>query len=391
VTAPKLEPLGLLRIEALHYYVHDLERSRRFYSGKLDFAEVARSSAALEAEGHQRSAVFEAGDVRIVCSAPLGEGGRAWRYLRKHPDGIGTVVFEVEEAERCFRLLEERGGTPITDLQEHRDDGGTLRTFNITTPLGDTTFRFVERRGYRGFYEGMEPLPAPLGGTNAFGFGQVDHLTQNFQTMKPALLWMEHVLGMEEFWEVQFHTRDAADARRQALQAQKGSGLRSVVMRDPRSGVKFANNEPWRPAFKSSQINVFNEEHRGDGIQHAALSVGDILSAVRGLRARGVEFMPTPATYYEALPERIRASGIGRIDEDLRTLQELEILVDGAGPGSYLLQIFLREAAGLYHDPAAGPFFFEIIQRKGDQGFGAGNFRALFESIEREQQRAGRG
>ncbi len=391
MTAPKLEPLGIVRIEALHYYVHDLERSRRFYTGKLDFAEVARSSAALESEGHQRAAVFQAGDVRIVCSAPLGEGGRAWRYLRKHPDGIGAVVFEVEDAERCFRLLEERGGTPITDVQEHRDDGGTLRTFNITTPLGDTTFRFVERRGYRGLYEGMERLAAPAGGQNAFGFGQVDHLTQNFQTMKPALLWMEHVLGLEEFWEVQFHTRDAAESRRQALQAQRGSGLRSVVMRDPRSGVKFANNEPWRPAFKSSQINVFNEEHRGDGIQHAALTVTDILSAVRGLRARGVEFMPTPAAYYEALPGRIQSSGIGRIDEDVRTLQELEILVDGAGPGSYLLQIFLREAAGLYHEPEAGPFFFEIIQRKGDQGFGAGNFRALFESIEREQQRSGRG
>jgi 4-hydroxyphenylpyruvate dioxygenase len=390
VTTQRLEPLGIVRIEALHYYVHDLARSRRFYTEKLDFAEVARSSPALEAEGHQRSAVFEAGDVRIVCSEPAGEGGRAFRYLRKHPDGVGTVVFEVEDAARCFRLLEERGGTPITDVMEHQDDGGTLRTFNITTPLGDTTFRFVERRGYRSLYEGMERLEAPAGGRNAFGFGQIDHLTQNFQTMKPALLWMEHVLGMEEFWEVQFHTRDAADAKRQALQAQHGSGLRSVVMREPRSGVKFANNEPWRPAFKSSQINVFNEDHRGDGIQHAALTVKDILSAVRGMRARGVEFMPTPATYYEALPERIRTSGIGRIDEDVATLRELEILVDGAGPGSYLLQIFLREAAGLYHEPAAGPFFFEIIQRKGDQGFGAGNFRALFESIEREQQRGGR-
>jgi 4-hydroxyphenylpyruvate dioxygenase len=108
------------------------------------------------------------------------------------------------------------------------------------------------------------------------------------------------------------------------------------------------------------------------------------------MRARGVEFMGTPAAYYEALPERIRTSGIGRIDEDVRELQELEILVDGAGPGSYLLQIFLRDSAGLYHEPEAGPFFFEIIQRKGDQGFGAGNFRALFESIEREQEREGR-
>jgi 4-hydroxyphenylpyruvate dioxygenase len=384
------EPIGIVRIEALHYYVHDLERSRRFYTEKLDFAEVAASGPGLERDGRQRSALFRAGDVQILCSQPLGEGGRAWRWLRKHPDGVGTVVFEVEDADRAFALVDERGGTPISEVQSYDDHGGTLRTFNVTTPLGDTTFRFVERRGYAGSYPGMVAHEAPGGGRNAFGFGHVDHLTSNFQTMKPALLWMEHVLGLEEFWEVQFHTKDAAEARRATLEAQQGSGLRSVVMRDPASGVKFANNEPWRPAFKSSQINVFNEEHRGDGIQHAALTVADILGAVDGLRARGVEFMPTPGAYYDALPERIRTTGIGRIDEDLEALREREILVDGAAPGSYLLQIFLRDSAGLYHEPEAGPFFFEIIQRKGDQGFGAGNFRALFESIEREQQREGR-
>ncbi len=395
------EPLGLVRIEALHYYVHDLERSRRFYTDKLDFAEIAASGPALEREGRQRSALFEAGGVRIVCSEPRGEGGRAWRFLRKHPDGVGAVVFEVRDAARCFRLLEERGGTPVTDVQEHRDEGGTLRTFNVTTPLGDTTFRFVERRGAIAPYPGMVNHPSPRGGRNAFGFGEVDHVTSNFQTMKPALLWMEHVLGLEELWEVSFHTTAAggpetqapplADAaRRAALEAQKGSGLRSVVMHDPASGVKFANNEPWRPAFKSSQINLFHEDHRGDGVQHAALTVRDMLAAVRGMRARSVEFMPTPAAYYDALPERLRTTGIGRIDEDPAMLRELEILVDGARPGAYLLQIFLRDAAGLYHEPEAGPFFFEIIQRKGDQGFGAGNFRALFESIEREQEREGR-
>ena len=198
------------------------------------------------------------------------------------------------------------------------------------------------------------------------------------------------MLGFEEFWEVQFHTAAAAsEARRKAMQA-RGSGLRSVVMRDPTSGVKFANNEPWRPAFKTSQINIFHEDQRGDGVQHAALTVEDILTAVRGLRGRGVEFMPTPGSYYEALPARLREIGVGRIDEDVATLRELEILVDGGAPGSYLLQIFLKESAGMHRDLQAGPFFFEIIQRKGDLGFGAGNFRALFESIEREQQREGR-
>ena len=410
--------LGLVRLEAIEFFVHDLERSRRFYLDRLDFAEAGATDPAREGELRQRSAVFDAGGVRVVCSAPLGEGGHAWRWLRKHPDGVGAVVFEVQDAERCFRLLEERGGTPVTDVLEHRDEGGTLRAFEITTPLADASFRFVERRGARALYPGIPRHPSPRGGGNALGFAAIDHLTSNFRTMKPALLWMEHVLGFEEFWEIEFHTMnagglqnappspplapgqpppaapalamDAAAAKRAAWQAQKGSGLRSVVMHDPASCAKFANNEPWRPAFESSQIDVFTEDLRGDGIQHAALAVADIRAAVRAMRARGVELMPTPGAYYDALPERIRTSGIGRIDEDVDELRELQILVDGAGPGAYLLQIFLRDAAGLYREPAAGPFFFEIIQRKGDPGFGAGNFRALFESIERDQHREGR-
>jgi 4-hydroxyphenylpyruvate dioxygenase len=385
----RLEPLGIVRLEALHYYVHDLERSRRFYTERLDFAETAVSSPELERGGRQRSAAFEGGGVRVVCSAPQGEGGRAWRWLRYHPDGVGALIFEVEDVDRTFRLVDERGGTPITDVETVEDDGGKLRTFNITTPFGGTTFRFVERKGFRSLYPGMMLHPSPKGGKNRFGFGLIDHVTSNFETMKPALLWMEHVLGFEEFWEVQFHTGDTAtEARRQ--QATRGSGLRSIVMYDPTSAVKFANNEPARPAFKSSQINVFHEEQHGDGIQHAALTVRDIVAAVRGLRANGVEFMPTPGTYYDMLPERLGRIGVGHTDEDVATLRELEILVDGAAPGSYLLQIFLKDSAGLYGEPEAGPFFFEIIQRKGDKGFGAGNFRALFESIEREQQRAGK-
>jgi 4-hydroxyphenylpyruvate dioxygenase len=386
---PAPATLGIRRLEALHYYVHDLDRSRHFYSGAMDFAETAISSPELEQDGRQRSALFEAGEVKVLVSAPLGEGGRAWRFLRHHPDGVGTLVFEVEDADRAFALLEERGGTPITDVQTWREDGGLLKTFNIATPFGDTTFRFVERRGTRAPYPGMLPLPEPRGGHNAFGFGRVDHVTSNFQTMRPALLWMEHVLGFEEFWEVQFHTSDVARERERRMRSH-GSGLRSVVMRDPASGAKFANNEPWRPHYKASQINVFHEELGGDGVQHAALTVKDIVAAVEGLRARGVEFMPTPGAYYDMLPQRLQDIGVQRIDEDVEVLRRLGILVDGAAAGAYLLQIFLKDSAGLYREPAAGPFFFEIIQRKGDEGFGAGNFRALFESIEREQEREGR-
>ena len=377
-------PLGIKRIEALHYYVHDLERSRRFYTELMDFAETGRSSVELEREGRQKSALFEAGDCRVLCSQPVGEGGRAARFLNKHPDGLGADVFEVEDAERTFRLLDGRGGTPIGEIERFEDDGGTLAMFSITTPFGDTTLRFVERKGYRSLMPGFEHYDTPKGGDNRFGFEAVDHITSNFQTMSPALLWMEHVLGLERYWDVEFHTNDVAGER------EGGSGLRSTVMWDPHSGVKFANNEPLRPFFKSSQINVFNEDHRGDGIQHAALSVPDIIGTVRGLRGRDVQFMPTPQTYYDMLPGRLEELGIGEIDEDISELRDLGILVDGKGRSSYLLQIFLKDSAGLYGDPDAGWFFFEIIQRKGDQGFGAGNFRALFESIERQQRDEGR-
>jgi 4-hydroxyphenylpyruvate dioxygenase len=379
----KLAPLGIKKLEGIHYYVRDLERSRRFYCDRMDFSETARSTKELEEEGRQKSAVFQAGNCIVVCSQPLGSGGRAERFLRKHPDGVGTLAFEVEDAERTFKLLEERGGTPINDIQTWKDDGGTLRSFSITTPFGDTTFRFMERRGYQNLFPGVEKFD---GGKrdNHFKFEDLDHVTSNFQTMKPALLWMEHVLGMESFWEVAFHTADV-DAKRQS-----GSGLKSIVMWLPGTNVKFANNEPARPFFRNSQINIFNEELRGDGVQHAAFTVKDIVSAVRGLRGRGVQFMPTPGSYYDMLPERLKKTGIDVIDEDVQLLRELEILVDGDKHHEYMLQIFLKESASHHGDAAAGPFFYEIIQRKGDRGFGAGNFRALFESIEREQVKAGR-
>jgi len=374
------ESLGIRRFSGIHYYVRDLERSRHFYTKSMGFSEIGKSSDALERAGRQRSLVFQAGDIVIACSTPHGSGGRAHRYLEKHPDGIGTLAFEVDDIRRTFSLLEERGGTAITDVETFPEDHGSIDTFSITTPFGDTTFRFIQRHGETGLFPGMERYAEPHGGKNELDLVAVDHVTSNFQTMKPALLWLEHVLDFEPLWEVEFHTRDVAK-----YEIREGSGLRSKVMWDPKSGIKFANNEPYRPAFKKSQINTFHEEHRGDGVQHVALSAKDIISTVRLLRDRGVEMMPTPNAYYEMLPRRLEELGIGSIDEDLRTLSELGILVDGCGPHAYLLQIFLKDSAGLYGQAEAGPFFFEIIQRKGDQGFGAGNFRALFESIEREQ------
>lgn len=374
-----VETLGIRRIEAIHYYVHDLERSRRFYTEKLGFAEVAESGARLVEDGHQRALVFDAAECRVICSTPVGAGGRADRYLQKHPDGVGSIVFEVESVERAFALLEGRGGTPIHDVQVTETPHGRFSTFLIATPFGDTTFRFVERQGDFPMYPGFELPVTPRGGNNELGFQSFDHVTSNFETMSPALLWMEHVLAFERFWHVEFHTDDVA--RRVD---ERGSGLRSVVMWDPKSGVKFANNEPYRPNYRASQINVFHEEHRGDGVQHIALGVSNITRVVRVLLERGMAFMKTPDAYYRALPERLAKLDV-HLDVALEELAELGILVDGDGEGRHLLQIFLKESAGLYASPEAGPFFYELIERRGDPGFGAGNFRALFESIEQEQ------
>lgn len=380
-----LTPLGIKRLEALNYYVHDLERTRKLLVDQLDFAEIGCSSDEMIARGKQKAVVFKAGECIYNVITPVGEGGRAARFLRKHPEGVGTLVFEVEDIEKAYTLLAERGGTFIDEIARFEEEGGgTLAMFSITTPFGDTTFRFVERKGYEALFPGFVAYDSPKGGTNRFGFTHIDHVTSNFPTMKPALLWMEHVLGFKNYWDVAFHTVDVSKSQ------SHGSGLKSVVMIDPYSGVKFANNEPAAPFFKESQINLFSEDHRGAGVQHTALVVEDIISAVREMRTRGVQFMPTPGTYYDMLPAHLDRIGVGEIEEDHQVLRDLEILVDGGANKSYMLQIFMKEAAGMHNDPEAGPFFFEIIQRKGDKGFGAGNFRALFESIERQQRNEGR-
>ncbi|MFO0748635.1 MAG: VOC family protein [Myxococcota bacterium] len=377
------EALGILRLEDVIFYVHDIVRSTRFYVDKLDFALTARSGAALEDASGEMTRVFEAGHIRVTVVQPQDESNASpsARYLKRHPDGIATLVFAVKDLAETFRVLDERGATICDDIRwVDGAGGGRLGSFEITTAFGEGRFRFVERRGWQGPGPGLEAVPAPAQ-TNRFGFAEYDHVTSNFLTLKPMVLWCKEVLGLEEYWDIEFHTDDV-----RAQKGDHGSGLKSTVLWDPHSGVKFANNEPKRPFFEASQIYTFVVDNLGAGFQHAALTTSDIIGTVRGLRERGVVFMPTPSTYYEVLQDRMVAMGVGRIDEDIDLLQDLQILVDGKGPGAYLLQIFLKEAAGLYRDDKAGPFFFEIIQRKGDKGFGGGNFRALFESIELEQK-----
>ncbi len=373
--------LGILGYDSLHFVVENIERSRAFYTQKLDFKEVARADQALVARSGQLSVVFGAGGVRVAVSSPLTQQSKAARFLKRHPAGVMSLGFLVEDLDKTIAVLESRGGTLLAEPITERDpNGGVYRSVEIATPLADLAFRFVERRNYPGFAPGFEDVGSGHRSqpANQFGIAAIDHITSNGLTMQPIIAWYREVLGFEPFWEITFHTEDVAKQRA------SGSGLRSIVMWDPKSGVKFATNEPMRPHFRESQIWKFVDDNGGSGVQHVAFAVPDIISTVQELRRRSVEFMRTPKSYFDDLPARLEQLGIRNVSQEISVLEREEILLDGAHD-KYMLQIFMREAASLYDDSRAGPFFYEIIQRAGDEGFGYGNFRALFESIERAQ------
>ncbi len=375
--------IGIIGYESFHFVVENFERSRKFYESVLDFKEVARAGDELTGRSGQQSAVFASGDVRVCLSTPLSAGSKAARYLKRHPAGVMSLGFRVQNLEKAITFLEARGGTLLADPVEAKDDrGGTYRSFEIATPLGDLAFRFVERNDFRAFAPGFVDvgLGASARPENRYGISSIDHVTSNGLTMAPIVNWYRDVLGFEQFWEIKFHTEDVSKDL-------GGSGLKSIVMWDPESGVKFATNEPLRPRFRDSQIWKFVEENAGPGVQHIAFAVPQIIPTVEDLAKRGVEFLKTPPSYFRDLPDRLAKLGISNVKEELAELERLQILLDGQND-KYMLQIFMREASGFYDDSRAGPFFYEIIQRAGDPGFGYGNFRALFESIERAQRSA---
>ncbi|AWV87918.1 4-hydroxyphenylpyruvate dioxygenase family protein [Bradymonas sediminis] len=368
--------LGILGYDGLRFVTLDLKRSHDFYTKKVGFTQIAKSSDAWTEETGDTAAVYQAGDVTIEVIEPNRDGSFGSYHRHFHAAGIATVNFRVRDIEAAWKHLEERGATFIADIQTDEIDGGRYRRFEIATPLGNATFGFVERAEYPGYAPGFDVVETDV--HNEFGIGGIDHLTVNMSTLKPYIDWYKNVLGMEKFWEIDFHTSDINPG------AGSGSGLKSIVAKDPESGVKFANNEPLRPYFHRSQIQKYLEDFGGPGIQHAAFEVEDIITVVREMRERGVVFLHTPHSYYAARPATLAEQGVPEIDEDWQVLEDLEIAIDGSEDG-YLLQIFMKEAALLYDEPEAGPFFIELIQRKGDRGFGGGNFRALFEAIERDQ------
>jgi len=246
------------------------------------------------------------------------------------------------------------------------------RFITIATPIGFLEFSFLEICGDETVIPMFDTLTPSQSSTSSIK--KIDHLTVNARTLYSITNFFEHTMGMKEYWRVAFHTPDYSSGK-------KGTGLTSRVMWDPVSKIKFATNQPLSPHFNQSQIQTFIDRNHGAGIQHIAFSVDSIIETVTTLKNRGLEFLDTPDSYYDLLIDRLQKCKVEHIDESLDDLKNSRILVDGKD-GKYLLQIFLKDASILYTEDNAGPFFYEIIQRKGHQGFGEGNFRALFEAIE---------
>ncbi|MDX2176549.1 MAG: VOC family protein [Candidatus Sumerlaeia bacterium] len=378
-TLKKPERLGLMGVDSFRYIVHDPERSKRFYLDNLGFREVARSTPEIERLEGAKTVVYGAQNIRVEVASPNGERTWAKKFLDLHPDGVSHITFRVRDLEHAVRFMKARGANFVDDPMVVDRDGGTYKKVSIISPLSDVIYSFIERpSNYDNFAPGFERV-GDLYPRNEFGFRFVDHITSNTLTMAPAVWFYKHIMGMETYWNIQFHTSDVNP------DWHKGSGLRSEVVWDPDSGIKFATNEPLMPKFRNSQINIFCNENFGSGVQHVAFAVPDILEAVDELHRRKILFLDAPEAYYDNLPERMRLRKIFNMDKPIDRLRDLGILLDGEDD-HYLLQIFMKDSQTMYEEAKAGPFFYELIQRAGANGFGEGNFRALFESIEAGQE-----
>ena len=367
--------LGIKKIYSVEFVVDDFDRSRSFYVGKMGFAETHRSQSEWESRFRSKALYFSANDIKLMISSPLSSSSYTAQYLKILCPGIRRVTFQVKNLDEACRYLKDHHVTFVHRPIEIESRESIHRLITIATPIGFLEFSFLEIEGDEEDIPMFEKI-GTVDGTRS-PFNNIDHMTINARTIYPIYSFFEHVMDLKKFWSVSFHTPDHKSGK-------KGTGLSSQVMYDPASEVKFASNEPLYPHFNESQIQTFVERNHGAGIQHAALAVDDIVSTVEQMKSRGIEFLDTPEEYYNLLPGRLAKQNIHELKENIEDLRRLAILVDGQD-GNYLLQIFLKDASVIYHEEKAGPFFYEIIQRRGHPGFGEGNFRALFEAIELQE------
>ncbi len=358
--------LPLLGTDYVEFYVGNAKQAAHYY--KTAFGYQSLAYAGLETGVSDRASYVLAQDkIRIVLTTPLKSDSPIAEHIKKHGDGVKVIALWVEDARKSFEETVKRGAKPFMEPTVEKDEHGETVRSGIYT-YGETVHLFVERKNYKGiFLPGYQKWesdynPAPV------GLKFIDHMVGNvgWGEMNTWVKWYEEVMGFVNFLsfdDKQIHTEYSA--------------LMSKVMSNGNGRIKFPINEP-AEGKKRSQIEEYLDFYEGSGVQHIAVATDDIITTVTALRARGVEFLSAPPqAYYDEIPQRV-----GAIAEDLEVLQKLGILIDCDEDG-YLLQIFTKPVED------RPTLFYEIIQRMGAKGFGAGNFKALFESIEREQMRRG--
>jgi 4-hydroxyphenylpyruvate dioxygenase len=352
-------PLKLRHIHHVEFLVGNAKQAAFFYRQAFGFSQVAY--AGLETgRRDSTSYVLQQGKARFVLTTPLDPDTPEAEHVRLHGDGVKDIAFQVDDADRAFEEAVKRGAVPAIEPCDITHGSDTVRRSAIRT-YGDTIHSFIARGRFEGPYlPGYEPREVKGPDT---GVLRIDHIVGNVDLgeMEHWADWYSQVLGFRRY--ISFDDKDIST---------EYSALMSIVMSDDSHAIKFPINEP-AAGRRRSQIDEYLQFYRGPGVQHIALQTSDIEKTVSTLREQGVEFLRVPASYYDLLPARV-----GDIEEALETVRALGILVDRDQEG-YLLQLFTRPVED------RPTLFFEIIQRKGSRGFGKGNFRALFEAIEREQ------
>ena len=353
--------LPLLGTDHIEFWVGNAKQAAYFYQNAFGFELIAYAGPETGIRD-RASYVLKQGKIRFVFTTSFIPDSEINKHVMKHSDGVKVLALLVDDAEKSFYETMSRGAKAHTQPTTLKDESGEVKISSIHT-YGDTIHTFVERKNYKGiFMPGYKPAQSSLK-SESTGLEVIDHCVGNVELgkMNEWVKFYEDVMGFKMI--ITFDDKDIST---------EYSALMSKVVSNGNGFVKFPINEP-AEGKKKSQIDEYLEFYRGAGVQHIALLTNDVLKTVSELQKRGIEFLRVPSNYYDDLEKRV-----GNIDEEISTLKKLGILVDRDEEG-YLLQIFTKPVED------RPTLFFEIIQRKGAKSFGKGNFKALFEAIEREQ------
>jgi 4-hydroxyphenylpyruvate dioxygenase len=346
----------------IELWVGNAKQAAYFYEHAFGFTQTAYAGPETGVRD-RASYVLEQGDIRLVLSSPLREDSEIAQHQCRHGDGVKDIALEVPDATEAYRQAVQRGARGIVEPKRVEDEYGSLELSQIAT-YGDTVHTFVNRSDYNGpFAPGFVSVSANGHANPGVGLHTIDHVVGNVELgrMEYWVEFYERAFGMTEM--IHFSDDDIST---------EYSALMSKVLTDGEGRIKFPINEP-AEGKRKSQIEEYLEFYGGPGVQHIALASDSIVATVEALKERGIGFLETPESYYEDVGDRV-----GEIDESWEDLRRLRILADRDDEG-YLLQIFTKTAQD------RPTMFFEVIERHGARGFGDGNFKALFEAIEREQ------